>query len=236
MYRFATCNDLIRLRSTYPQLKFENVYPWGLKHLGYLYVYEQLLNLPKGLKVLEIGAGLSLVFDKLLGSIFDYHMIDTPGFYVQEDFQTKMNERNHTTFLSGLIGKDSSFINNDSFDVVFSVSALEHVPTDEIRAVCTEMYRILKPGGVMVHTIDIFCEERTESVGMKYYQELKASGFIIENSADMQWCVTGAKTVLFEPLEIVYKYYLGKKDDLWTNPVEVPGHSAAILLLAQKGK
>lgn len=42
------------------------------------------------------------------------------------------------------------------FDVVYSLSTLEHVPPDSIRDVLRHMDLLLKPGGEMLHAIDIY--------------------------------------------------------------------------------
>ena len=42
----------------------------------------------------------------------------------------------------------------DSIDVVFSASVLEHVPRALIEACFVEAHRILRPGGVMVHSVN----------------------------------------------------------------------------------
>lgn len=43
----------------------------------------------------------------------------------------------------------------DSIDIVFSRSVLEHIPLQGLEPIMTEMHRILKPDGAMVHTIDL---------------------------------------------------------------------------------
>lgn len=44
---------------------------------------------------------------------------------------------------------------SDSFDVVFSISVVEHVPTEDLAAFHADQLRILKPGGMFVHAIDV---------------------------------------------------------------------------------
>ncbi len=43
---------------------------------------------------------------------------------------------------------------DESVDIVFSVSVLEHVPTNEIHRIFSECRRILRPNGIMVHIIN----------------------------------------------------------------------------------
>ena len=53
------------------------------------------------------------------------------------------------------IGTPSDTIPDGYFDVVFSVSTLEHIPAADIPAVFAHMNRCLRPGGVSYHTIDV---------------------------------------------------------------------------------
>ena len=41
----------------------------------------------------------------------------------------------------------------ESFDVVFSVASLEHI--EDVDGTLTEMHRVLKPGGIAIHEIDL---------------------------------------------------------------------------------
>jgi SAM-dependent methyltransferase len=46
-------------------------------------------------------------------------------------------------------------IPDTSVDLVISKSALEHVPWRQVEPQLTDLYRVLRPGGVMVHIIDL---------------------------------------------------------------------------------
>jgi SAM-dependent methyltransferase len=45
-----------------------------------------------------------------------------------------------------------------AFDIIFSVSVVEHVPTDGLPDFFADCHRILKPGGRMAHLIDLDLE------------------------------------------------------------------------------
>ena len=48
----------------------------------------------------------------------------------------------------------------ESFDVVFSISVVEHVGTaEELAAFHEDQLRILKPGGMFIHAIDLYLED-----------------------------------------------------------------------------
>ena len=48
----------------------------------------------------------------------------------------------YTKFIASLIGDTENIILSETFDLIFSVSALEHVPINNISKVCKDMYRI----------------------------------------------------------------------------------------------
>jgi SAM-dependent methyltransferase len=59
--------------------------------------------------------------------------------------------------LSYTIQKDGSLaaFTDNSCDCVFSLHVLEHVPRESVNCLCTEMYRVLIPGGFTIHQIGI---------------------------------------------------------------------------------
>ena len=46
----------------------------------------------------------------------------------------------------------------NSFDRVYSISVIEHIPPEEISSLMQEIRRILRPGGMAVMTIDLFLD------------------------------------------------------------------------------
>jgi ubiquinone/menaquinone biosynthesis C-methylase UbiE len=50
-------------------------------------------------------------------------------------------------------GDYSREVPDDYFDVVYSVSVLEHVPADRMRDVFMDMIRVTKPGGLLLHNV-----------------------------------------------------------------------------------
>jgi SAM-dependent methyltransferase len=59
--------------------------------------------------------------------------------------------------LSYTIQKDGSLAGfaDGSFDCVFSLHVLEHVTRERVNALCTDIYRVLVPGGFSIHQIGI---------------------------------------------------------------------------------
>jgi SAM-dependent methyltransferase len=71
---------------------------------------------------------------------------------VNRAFGTRV--RLHRGFLS------DATIADGSCDVVYAISVIEHIPPDEIPGTVREAYRILRPGGHLVLTVDLFLNLR----------------------------------------------------------------------------
>ncbi len=54
------------------------------------------------------------------------------------------------------IGASSEQIKDGSFDKIFSISVVEHIPNEDIDTFFQDCHRILKNGGEMIHLIDIY--------------------------------------------------------------------------------
>ena len=120
-----------------------------------LFIYSFMkFNVPKGSKILDIGGGDSRILkyfkddyecwniDKLEGVGNGPTDIDTSGFRLVYDYMGNFNKE----------------LPDDYFDVVFSISTLEHVPLDDVETyenIRKDINRVLKPGGLSLHCIDI---------------------------------------------------------------------------------
>jgi hypothetical protein len=61
--------------------------------------------------------------------------------------------------VAAYLGEDSPLLATESFDIVFSISVVEHVPTEDLAAFHEDQLRILKPGGMFIHAIDLYLED-----------------------------------------------------------------------------
>ncbi len=57
------------------------------------------------------------------------------------------------------MGEFSAELADASFDVIFSISVLEHVPCDKLADCFADMARLLRPGGRMLHAIDLYVDD-----------------------------------------------------------------------------
>lgn len=59
-------------------------------------------------------------------------------------------------FIDAFIGNSKNVIEDNFFDITFSISVVEHVPLDQIQSFFLDNIRITKSGGLIVHCIDTY--------------------------------------------------------------------------------
>ena len=118
--------------------------------------------LAPGLRALEIGGGLSGFQFALARAGCEVCNVDPGleahgrGWPVDHDSVAALNRAFgtnvvlHNSFLS------QANLQPGTFDRVFSISVIEHIPLDEIPALMALAYDLLKPGGYFVLTVDLF--------------------------------------------------------------------------------
>lgn len=240
IYRYATCNDLIRLKAKYPQFCIGGLdssisYSWSLKQMGTLLCAEKIIELaPK--TVLEVGAGWNTFFDQHFGNELEYWMIDDGNWDPIDRFDEAIKERHSTHFVRSLLGSFCPDLPDAYFDMVISVSVLEHVPQEKKPEVYKDMFRVLKPGGYIVHSID---DVLPVNGALHEYECIEQAGFLLPPSPTLRLSVDqwGGQATLLEPLDIVYRGYLGLgREDIWTNLKSVARHFPTILVVGSKPK
>jgi glycosyltransferase involved in cell wall biosynthesis len=114
-------------------------------------------NVPPGSRLLEIGGDESRIIaelehtyecwniDKLEGLGSGPLAVKTRGYKLVRDYMGCFNRE----------------LPDDYFDLIFSISALEHVPEDEttFRNICLDIDRVLKPGGYSLHCFNVILKK-----------------------------------------------------------------------------
>ncbi|CAD5942496.1 glycosyltransferase [Planktothrix agardhii] len=127
-----------------------------------LKVYQDLLvynfiiqNLPPGSKLLEIGGGESRLIEALKDNYECWNLDKFEG--VGNGPVSPYEAKDHRIVLD-YIGNFNQELQDNYFDFVFSISTLEHIwpENDEnFKNICDDIDRVLKPGGLCLHCIDI---------------------------------------------------------------------------------
>jgi len=97
---------------------------------------------PESIKVLDIGSGIGLTDHHLAGNFTNLHGVD-----IEEDVVKKASAHNPGVKYSLYDGLNLPFGDN-SFDMVFAINVMHHVPPDNWNNFVKEMLRAVKPGGI----------------------------------------------------------------------------------------
>lgn len=127
---------------------------YQLKHAQDLIIYSYL-NDKCGLRVAEIGGGDSRILKQLAinNSCFNVEKFEGRDGGPKTEVQIA-----GVTNIPAYIGDYDPLIQDSSFDVVFSISVVEHVATDSLANFHRDVLRILKPNGIFLHAIDMYLE------------------------------------------------------------------------------
>ncbi|WP_375202107.1 methyltransferase domain-containing protein [Hyphococcus sp.] len=76
--------------------------------------------------------------------------------------------------VKAFLGEYSEDLQSGSFDVVFSVSVVEHVPDSDLDSFFDDGLRILKKGGLWLHAVDIYIEDEPSERYLSRYAAMRA--------------------------------------------------------------
>jgi ubiquinone/menaquinone biosynthesis C-methylase UbiE len=111
-------------------------------------------NVPKGSKILEVGGGQSRILARLSKEYECWNVDKLEGV----GNGPKVAQQDNVTLIKSYIGDFSKDIPSSYFDLVFSVSALEHVPESDLQFfthILDDINRIMRPNGTSIHAFDI---------------------------------------------------------------------------------
>lgn len=201
---------------------------WGLKGFGYGFVKSKISKLAINcdLKVLDVGGGYSTLGAELTSEYgTESWLADDFGVESRESKWTKgftreelAEENKSIKYIFERLGKiETSSLPQNYFDVIYSVSALEHIPLEDLPNAFSHMRKLLKKNGVMIHTIDL------DAKGFRVWKDFLANCFFYADNLDKVIEVQDLNelesidSILVEPLNIVYKHYYRGDDILEKN-------------------
>ncbi len=130
--------------------------PWHLKSIQDD-MARSCLQDSKSLRIGEIGGGNSRLLPELSRDNDCYNIDEFRG---EGNGPTEPRKLHGVTNVFAKIGASSDVLPDEHFDVLFSISVIEHVP--QLDGFFTDCARLLKPGGRMIHLIDIYLEDTPE--------------------------------------------------------------------------
>jgi 2-polyprenyl-3-methyl-5-hydroxy-6-metoxy-1,4-benzoquinol methylase len=151
---YGTVRDFCDSVDTMPRLASANrdlkdcQRPWALKAI--------LGVVPKGGKLLEIGAGEPIVADLLRRLGYEVWIVDPydGSGNGPQDYEIFRRQYPHLHFVREAFSATIAGPSAAYFDCIYSISVLEHVPVDSLDLISTGNDRFLRPGGSLIHAID----------------------------------------------------------------------------------
>ena len=128
-------------------------------------------HVPPGSRILDVGGGISRVLN---------HFSDQYECWNIDKFEglgngPKKQKTGKYRLVNDYMGNFNPELPDDYFDLVFSISALEHVPQEDsvfLQNIIDDMDRVLKPGGYSLHLFDIVYKEGKLRVFNKFMYHL----------------------------------------------------------------
>jgi 2-polyprenyl-3-methyl-5-hydroxy-6-metoxy-1,4-benzoquinol methylase len=135
----------------------------NIKGFNYAWIIDSIQSKP-GCRILDVGAGYSRLPSFLaqnhaceVWAVDDFGYSEKGSFWERnQDPQQFIDDHPEVHYVIGRIGDENlNQLPHGYFDFIISASALEHVPPGDIGKVWSHMDQLLKPGGVMLHGLDI---------------------------------------------------------------------------------
>lgn len=143
--------------------------PWHLKSIQDAIAMSWLKD-EKGRSVAEVGGGHSRVLDHLAKS---NSVTNIDKFAGSGNGPTSIGPASQHRIVKCNMGDFDSRILDESFDILFSISVVEHVPTDSLESFHVDCMRVLRIGGTVFHLIDVYLAD-TEIENSSVRQRVQA--------------------------------------------------------------
>jgi hypothetical protein len=156
MFRFVNKKEVWGIEDSgilenLPQLPY-----WSLKNIQDAVAYNYLRSYENG-TIAEIGGGNSRLLQVLAKNnrCFNIDKFEgVGGGPKHSDLPAEIS------IVHAYLGKETkNIIENEVFDVVFSISVIEHIADCDLKDLFEESARISKKGALSLHLIDVYCAE-----------------------------------------------------------------------------
>ena len=242
MFELGTTDHWWEIAKRYPVL---SNHPNILKPLGYAHIVN-LIETFKPKRILEVGHGSGTFLFQMFKNNPDIEIWglddEVKDSSVSIEDLKKIKEWNpHVKFVSGLLGTNVKELPDDYFDLVYSVSVIEHIPHEHLDSVFAETLRILKPGGMVSHTYDIYYEQDTKAVynayeksGLKWLRPKDTMNVFWEDwldKMDFEALKSLCEKIIFENPVFVAEHYMWQQE---RNNRQAPINCLTVLTAATK--
>jgi len=207
-------------------------HPNTLKPLGYAHIVNLIENF-KPQRVLEVGHGaMSFIFQIFSEKIEMWGLDDVieDSSVYEQDLKNVRIWNPKVKFVKDLLGRFSKELPDNYFDLVYSVSVIEHIPHEILPSVFEDSYRILKPGGILSHSYDVYYKQSTKEVfnayekaGFKWLKPRETMNVFWEEGLgklDNELVDEMMEKIVFEnPMEVAEKYMWQQERKYRNSPI-----------------
>ncbi len=189
----------------------------------------------EGQRVLEVGGAYSLLLEHLaLNCGVESWVVDDFGTKSDELFWARWSDPHeyaaqhpNIRYVFERLGDKGSTLPEHHFHRIISVSTLEHVPEAARTAVFKEAHKLLAPGGIELHTIDIAVERPARVIAdgvldwltplwlhrlhfpseiRKWISHVADSGVKVATTIPNSWALLDRRTLVESP-DVVFRFY-----------------------------
>lgn len=159
-----------------------------LKHIQDAWILAQI-GTTKGQRIIEIGGGFGRVLRTLDESNerWNLDIADGPGRTTGEQKRSMPPEYN---MVHALLGEFSQELPESYFNLIFSISVMEHIPVNAMPSFWKDHARIMQSGARAYHAIDFYLGDETlppnEARLDSYFEGIEQAGLVLIDDAKLQ--------------------------------------------------
>ncbi len=171
----------------YAEKKMADLSRQELKNVQDGFVLSQIHD-KKNKRILEVGGGQSRVLPRLDSSneLWNADRLEGDG-----NGPTDVELDDRVRLVRCFLGEFDSALPESFFDIIFSISTVEHIPGSALDDFMTDSLRVLKPGGVAIHAVDLYIGDETDQemeVFRNQNQRIEHYRSLIEERSDtLEW-------------------------------------------------
>ncbi len=184
-------------------------------------------NLPLGARLLEIGGGESRIISVLKNKyeIWNLDKLEGSGFG-----PTQLIEKQGYHHVSDYIGAFTKELPTEYFDLVYSISTVEHFPesAESLQLIFGDIHRLLKPGGISLHAVDALLYDKHYHVH-PFVTMAHANKLVLYPLVNFEKIISDKDIWLLPPFAFYTRWY-----HLVNKPLHVFGHPFSLNIIWQK--
>lgn len=190
-----------------------------LKYYQDLFVFAYILqNIPKGGRILEIGGGFSRILSYFSD---DYECWCIDSYDGTGNSPMQIPDAGYRIVQDNM-GAFNSELPDEYFDLVFSISIMEHLPADgsTVLDVYADINRVLKAGAYSLHTMDVVLRAGEVSMGPFATKIADVPGTLLTSPAFLEKIIKDSDLWVMSECEynIAWKPYCQKNYEEFGQP------------------